>query len=70
MDRPHAPDEYISNAGWGLIWIDAILFVPAIFGVMFLPATIRLLVVGAVVAIAATVGFLYSRSGARRRVPR
>ena len=23
--RPHMPDQYVSNDGWALIWIDAIL---------------------------------------------
>jgi hypothetical protein len=70
MDRPHAPDEFISNAGWALIWIDAILFVPAIFGVMFLPAMVRLLVVGAAIAFAAACGFLYSWAVKRGLVSR
>lgn len=29
-------DKTFSNDGWSLIWIDAILLIPAIFGIMFL----------------------------------
>jgi hypothetical protein len=55
--RPHTPDQYVSNRGWALIWIDAILFVPVIFGVMFLPGLLRLLILSGI-AIAATLGIL------------
>jgi hypothetical protein len=41
--RPRLPIEWVSNQGWSLIWIDAILLVPVIFGVMFLPPVARLL---------------------------
>jgi len=58
--RPQVPEEFVSLDGWSLIWIDAILLVPAIFGVMFLPATARLLIVGAALAFAAACGVLYS----------
>jgi hypothetical protein len=52
--RPRVPTEWVSNDGWSLIWIDAILLVPAIFGVMFLPPGPRLaayVVMGALTAI-------------------
>jgi hypothetical protein len=68
--RPHVPDEYVSLDGWSLIWIDAILLVPAIFGVMFLPTPVRLAVLAAVIVIGAASGILYSRFRARRRVSR
>ena len=58
--RSHAPEDWYSNTGMALIWIDAILFVPAIFGVMFLPPLARLLVVSICVGLAATYGILYS----------
>ena len=58
--RPHMPDHYVSNDGWALIWLDAILFVPVIFGVMFLPSIIRLLILSVGIALAATLGILYS----------
>jgi hypothetical protein len=29
-------DKTYSGDGWSLIWIDAILLIPAIFGIMFL----------------------------------
>jgi hypothetical protein len=34
--RPHMPDEWISDSGWALLWINAILLIPAMFGVLFL----------------------------------
>jgi hypothetical protein len=58
--RPHTPDQYVSNSGWALIWIDAILFVPVVFGVMFLPGLLRLLVLSVGIAVAATFGILYA----------
>ncbi|SRR5258705_9585327 len=58
--RPRTPDQYVSNDGWALIWIDAILLVPVIFGVMFLPSIIRILILSVGIALAATWGILYS----------
>ncbi len=58
--RPHMPDQYVSNDGWALIWIDALLFVPVVFGVMFLPGLLRLLVLSVAIAVAATLGILYA----------
>ena len=58
--RPHTPDQYVSNTGWALIWIDAILFVPVVFGAMFLPGLLRLLILSIGIALAATLGILYA----------
>jgi len=58
--RPHTLDQYVSNSGWALIWIDAILFVPVVFGVMFLPGLIRLFILSVGIAVAATLGILYA----------
>jgi hypothetical protein len=58
--RPHTPDQFVSNSGWALIWIDAILFVPVVFGVMFLPGLLRLLILSVGIAVAATLGILYA----------
>ena len=60
--RPHVPEPWVSNDGWALVWIDAILLVPAIFGVMFLPTVVRLLVLSAGIAVVAAFGILYSRA--------
>jgi len=40
--------ELISLDGAALIWIDGLLLVPAIFGVMFLPSLPRMIVGGSV----------------------
>ena len=40
------PTGLISFDGAALIWIDAILLVPAIFGIMFLPGMLRAVVGG------------------------
>ena len=58
--RLHRPDQFVSNSGWALIWIDAILFVPVVFGVMFLPGLLRLLILSVGIAVAATLGILYA----------
>lgn len=58
--RRHTPDQYVSNSGWALIWIDAILFVPVVFGVMFLPGLLRLLILSIGIGLPATVGILYA----------
>ena len=49
--RPHVPTELVSFGGAELIWIDAILLVPAIFGVMFLPDVLRVIAVSVMVAV-------------------
>jgi len=58
--RPHVPDGWVANTGWALLWIDGILFVPLIFGVMFLSSLIRLLILSVGIAIVATYGILYA----------
>jgi len=54
------PYQYVSNSGWALIWIDAILFVPVVFGVMFLPGLLRLLILSVGIGVAATLSILYA----------
>jgi hypothetical protein len=46
--------------GAELLWIDAILLVPAIFGIMFLPDVLRAIVLSFVVALIATYFLLYA----------
>jgi hypothetical protein len=46
--------------GAELLWIDAILLVPAIFGIMFLPDLLRAIVLSVVVALIATYFLLYA----------
>jgi len=46
--------ERVSFDGAELLWIDAILLVPAIFGVMFLPTLLRALVLSVLVALVVT----------------
>ena len=58
--RLHTPAQYVSNSGWALIWIDAILFVPVVFGAMFLPGLLRFLILSVGIAVAATLGILYA----------
>ena len=58
--RPHMPDQYVSNNAWALIWIDAILLVPVVFGMMFLSSLIRILILSVGIALAATFGISYS----------
>lgn len=58
--RPPTPDEFFSDSGWALLWIDGILLVPAIFGAMFLSLAAKLLVASVGIALAATFGILYS----------
>jgi len=43
-----------------LIWINAVLLVPAIFGIMFLPPLIRLLVISLGAGLVATYGILFA----------
>ena len=58
--RPRMPEDFVSFDGGALIWIDAILLVPAIFGVMFLPGLLRLAVLSVAIALTVTYGLLYS----------
>ena len=56
---PRVP-ESVSFDGAALLWIDAILLVPAIFGIMFLPDVLRAVVLSVVVALVATYFVLYA----------
>jgi putative effector of murein hydrolase LrgA (UPF0299 family) len=58
--RPRTPTDVVSFDGAALIWIDAILFVPAIFGVMFLPTILRALALAVMVALVVSYFVLYS----------
>ena len=58
--HPHAPNELVSLDGAALLWIDAILLVPAIFGVMFLPTILRAVALSVMVALVVTYFVLYS----------
>ena len=56
---PRIPIEMVSFDGAELIWIDAILLVPAIFGIMFLSDVLRALVLSLAVALVVTYFALY-----------
>jgi hypothetical protein len=58
--RPHVPTELVSFDGAALLWIDAILFVPAIFGIMFLPTIARAVALSVSVALVVAYFVLYS----------
>ena len=58
--RRHMPTDIVSFGGAELIWIDAILLVPAIFGVMFLPNVLRALALAVLLALVVTYFVLYS----------
>ena len=58
--RPRVPTDIVSFDGAALLWIDAILFVPAIFGVMFLPDPFRLIVLSLCIGLLVTYAILYS----------
>jgi len=58
--RPHVPTELVSFDAASLIWIDAILLVPVIFGVMFLPTILRAVALSVMVALVVTYFVLYS----------
>lgn len=58
--RPHIPVDIVSFDGAALIWINAILFVPLIFGVMFLPTILRALAIAIMVALVISYFVLYS----------
>ena len=57
--RPHIPEGLVSFDGAALLWIDAILFVPAIFGVMFLPDLLRAVSLSLAVGLVVTYFVLY-----------
>ena len=54
------PAELKSREGAELLWIDAILLVPAIFGIMFLPDGLRGIVLSLTVALVVTYFMLYA----------
>ena len=56
----HMKEKLVSFDGAELLWIDAILFVPAIFGVMFLPAIWRAVTLSVMIALVVTYFVLYS----------
>ena len=60
MKDLRAPAELKSFDGAELLWIDAILLVPAIFGIMFLPDVQRAIVLSLVVALVVTYFVLYA----------
>jgi hypothetical protein len=57
---PRIPTELISFEGAELIWVDAILFVPAIFGIMFLSDVLRAIVLSLSVALVVAYFALYA----------
>jgi len=57
---PPVPTERVSFDGAELLWIDAILLVPAIFGIMFLPDVPRAIVLSISVALVVTYCVLYA----------
>jgi hypothetical protein len=56
---PRIP-ESVSFDGAELLWIDAILLVPAIFGIMFLPDVLRAIVLSFCIALVITYFALYA----------
>ena len=58
--RPHVPTKLVSFDGAELIWINAILLVPVIFGVMFLPTILRAVAYSVMLALVVTYFVLYS----------
>jgi hypothetical protein len=52
--------EWVSFDGAALLWIDAILLVPAIFGIMFLPAIARALALSVILALLVSYALLFS----------
>jgi len=53
-------ETLVSFDGAELLWIDAILFVPAIFGVMFLPTIWRAVTLSVMIALVVTYFVLFS----------
>jgi len=56
---PRIPTEFVSFEGAELLWVDAILFVPAIFGIMFLPDVLRAIALSLCVGLVVTYFVLY-----------
>jgi hypothetical protein len=67
--RPQVPNKLVSFAGAELIWITAILLVPAIFGAMFLPTLLRAVAYSVMFALVATYFVLYYWAKAHRDTP-
>jgi hypothetical protein len=57
---PRVPAGSTSFDGAELLWIDAILLVPAIFGIMFLPDVVRPIVLSLALALVVTYFVLYA----------
>jgi hypothetical protein len=57
---PRVPTELVSYDGAELLWIDAILLVPAIFGIMFLPDVLRAIALSISIALVVTYFVLYA----------
>ena len=58
--KPRVPNELVSFDGAALIWIDAILLVPAIFGILFLPDVLRAVALSLCIALIVTYFVLYA----------
>jgi len=58
--RPRVPTDLVSFDGAELLWIDAVLLVPAIFGIMFLPGIFRTIALIACVGLIVTYFVLYA----------
>ena len=58
--HPRVPTEGVTSNGAALLWIDAILLVPAIFGIMFLPDLLRTIALSLCVGLLVTYFVLYS----------
>jgi len=58
--RPHVPTRLVSFDGAELIWINAILLVPVIFGVMFLSPILRAVGFSVMLALVVTYFVLYA----------
>ena len=52
--------ELVSFDGAALLWTNAILLVPAIFGLMFLPDILRAIALSLIVGLVVTYAILYS----------
>lgn len=57
---PRVPTDIVSFDGAELIWVDAILFVPAIFGIMFLSDVLRAITLSLCIALVVTYFALYA----------
>jgi hypothetical protein len=57
---PRVPTEPVSFDGAELLWIDAILLVPAIFGILFLPDVLRAIALSLCVGLVVTYFVLYA----------